>query len=354
MGGGIKIIFEYANYLKELGHEVNIIYPLIPILTHDKRYNTNLNRLVGMISNIKKGNKVDWFNLKVELKRVISLNERSIPFADIIIATWWETAFYVNKYSDNKGKKFYFVQGYEIWGGADELVHKSYELDLHKIVIANWLYEKLIDLGIPKSEISHIPNALNFEIFRLTENIGDESKRIVMQFNKNIFKGSLDGINALKLAKKEYPKLKAVLFGTSLRPNDLPSWIEYVQTPSQKELVEEIYNKSSIYLCPSWSEGWHLPPAEAMACGCALVSTDIGGVKDYAINEKTALLSPLKNSEMLAENLINLLEDDNLRLKLAYEGNKNIKQFTWEKSSKRLEELFNSFKKSHSSNKKNI
>ena len=116
MGGGIKIIFEYANHLKGLGHEVNIIYPLIPMLTHEKRNNTNINRFLGILSNLKKGNKVEWFNLDVGLKRVISFNERFIPPADIIIATWWETAFYVNEYLENKGKKFYLIQGYEIWG----------------------------------------------------------------------------------------------------------------------------------------------------------------------------------------------------------------------------------------------
>ena len=113
-----------------------------------------------------------------------------------------------------------------------------------------------------------------------------------MLYSETQVKGSHDGIRALEMAKRQAPQLAAVLFGVSARPKNLPPWIEYFSQPGIEELVGDIYNGSSIYLCPSWTEGWHLPPAEAMACGCAVVSTDIGGVRDYAEHGVTALLSP--------------------------------------------------------------
>jgi len=93
------------------------------------------------------------------------------------------------------------------------------------------------------------------------------------------------------------------------------------------------------YLSPNWAEGWHLPPAEAMACGCAVVSTDIGGVRDYAEHEKTALLSPPGDPEALTKNLLRLLEDDNLRIQLAKAGHKRIQEFTWDRSTDLLEQF---------------
>src|SRR3546814_17749375 len=57
-------------------------------------------------------------------------------------------------------------------------------------------------------------------------------------------------------------------------------------------------------------EGWHLPPAEAMACGCAVVSTDIPGVFDYALEGTTALLAPPGDSATLADRLTELLDED--------------------------------------------
>ena len=48
--------------------------------------------------------------------------------ADIIIATWWETAYQVRKLNSKKGEKFYFIQHYEIWGGNPKKVKKTYKI----------------------------------------------------------------------------------------------------------------------------------------------------------------------------------------------------------------------------------
>jgi len=65
-----------------------------------------------------------------------------------------------------------------------------------------------------------------------------------------------------------------------------------------------------------------------MACGCGVVATDSGGIREYAEHEKTALLSPPRDPEALAKNLLCLLEDDNLRIQLAEAGHKHIQEFT--------------------------
>jgi glycosyltransferase involved in cell wall biosynthesis len=74
-----------------------------------------------------------------------------------------------------------------------------------------------------------------------------------------------------------------------------------------------------------------------MACGCAVVATDIGGVRDYAINGRTALLSPPRKPDLLAENLLELLNDDEYRCNLAQNGYTNIKSFTWDRATDLLE-----------------
>lgn len=74
-----------------------------------------------------------------------------------------------------------------------------------------------------------------------------------------------------------------------------------------------------------------------MACGCSVVSTDNGGVNDYAVHGKTALISPPKDPESLAENLLRVLSDDKLRIKLAQAGHQKIQEFTWKKATDELE-----------------
>ena len=349
VGGGVRVVLEYANHLIKNGHKVSVIYPSIltsQLFIRLKPEWYFIKKIAyKMIKPLKLFSKprhveINWFNLKAQLIEVPTLDEKYIPDADIIIATWWETAFYVNSYNEKKGKKFYLIQHYETWGGPKNLIHDTYTLNLHKIVIAKWLKKKLIDLGVPDSEIKYIPNGINFEKFKLTDYIKNRPNQVAMIFSHVTFKGSSDGIKALEIAKKEFNGLDAVLFGVSTRPHYLPKWIKYVHDPTQEELVEKIYNGSGIYMCSSLAEGWHLPPAEAMACGCAVVSTDIDGVKDYAIHGKTALLSPAENPELLSKNLLMLLKNEDIRLKIAYAGHDNIKDFNWEKATSRLENAF--------------
>jgi glycosyltransferase involved in cell wall biosynthesis len=76
-----------------------------------------------------------------------------------------------------------------------------------------------------------------------------------------------------------------------------------------------------------------------MACGCALVTTDNGGSRDYAFHKKNALISPPNNSHLLAQNIIKLLKEDDLRIRLAKSGYEYVQQLTWERSTNLLERL---------------
>jgi glycosyltransferase involved in cell wall biosynthesis len=76
-----------------------------------------------------------------------------------------------------------------------------------------------------------------------------------------------------------------------------------------------------------------------MACGAALVSTDNGGVRAYADDGKTALLSPPKDPVKLADNALKLLRNNNLRIHIAQRGHDHIQQFTWDRATDALEEV---------------
>ena len=107
--------------------------------------------------------------------------------------------------------------------------------------------------------------------------------------------------------------------------------MRYVRKPSQIEL-RRLYNEAAVFVGPSWSEGWPLPPAEAAQCGAALCLTDIGGHREYAVQEETALLSPAKDPEALSRNILRLIMDSNLRTRVAKAGNEYIRRFTWDRA----------------------
>jgi glycosyltransferase involved in cell wall biosynthesis len=69
-------------------------------------------------------------------------------------------------------------------------------------------------------------------------------------------------------------------------------------------------------------------------------ATNIEGFKHYAKDGETALMSPVFNPQALAQNIIKLIEDDELRIKIAKAGNENIKQFSMDKVYNKIDKLF--------------
>jgi glycosyltransferase involved in cell wall biosynthesis len=337
--GGFKVVYEYANRLNRRGHQVTVVHP------------RNVTVTDGLVEQVKAGlwqykvrakNQplISWFQVDagVKLELAPDLREHFIPSGDAIFATAFETAFPVSTFLPTKGKKFYLIQSYETWNGEEGKVQTSWKLPLYKIVISRDLLKLADDLG-ESARTSHIPIGLDLSTFKLTTPIsGRTSPRVGMLAHPNEAKGMNDGVQALQIVKNKIPGLHAVLFGTEPRISDIPSWIEYTQRPSQQELVE-LYNDCQVFLNPSWTEGWGLPAAEAMACGCALVSADNGGVNEFAVDEKNALIVPIKRPELLAEKIARLLSDDALRIKIATAGCQNIQKFPWERAVDSLEQV---------------
>ena len=74
---------------------------------------------------------------------VKELIEKNIPDGDIIIASAWQTAEYMNDYSSQKGKKFYIVMDFPPYMGSKEDIESTWAFENNIITISSWLYEKV-------------------------------------------------------------------------------------------------------------------------------------------------------------------------------------------------------------------
>lgn len=280
----------------------------------------------------------DWFQIdpKVQMLWVPSLNRRYIPEADAVIATAWQTAERVVEYPPSKGKPFYLIQSWETWDGPEERVRATWKAPLTKVVISQWLREMAKQLGV---ECSYIPNGLDFDKFGLdTPTQKRNPKQVMMLYHSYPVKGSADGLQALRIVRERVPDLRVSLFGTPTPNGEVPDWMDYHRLPRQDEL-RACYNRAAIFVSPSRTEGWPLPPAEAMLCGVALVATDIGGHREYAVHEQNSLLSPAGDPGKIAENVMRLIQDSDLRNRLAIAGHACAKQFSWGRAVNSFEEL---------------
>jgi glycosyltransferase involved in cell wall biosynthesis len=260
-----------------------------------------------------------------------SLSEKKIPKTDIYIATAWSTAFWLNRYKNvDCRNKFYFIQHFEDWAETYDAVLETWKMKLTKIVIAPWLQKIATDIG---EKCFLVENGFNQNEFYLIDTIEDRKKTAIMLWHDLPFKGCSMGIEALKHVKEVIPEFTVTLFGVPFPPPNLPSWIKYYQKP-KIDIHRKLYNNAAIFVGTSYSEGWGLTVGEAMLCGCAIACTNNEGYAVVAHDNETALLSEIGDAVALSENIIHLIENDNLRIKIATSGNKLIKEYTWERAYK--------------------
>lgn len=334
--GGPRVVYEYASRLAMRGYDVSVVHPRKLPFKYSSAYR-RIRRSLGEKRDWVFKPRVTWHNVnkKVHMLYVSDLSPRNIPDGDAVFATAWHTAPCVLDYPTQKGEKFYLIQGYETWAGPKEAVDATWLSHLHKIVVARWLHDLGTKLGC--TDMTYIPNGIDHDIFRLIVPFEARPPRVIYMYSPDISKGADDAQEAFEMAKQKNSKLQVAYFGTYPRPQSIPRWIEYYRDPGRAELAEKIYGRGSIFLSSSRSEGFPLSPAEAMACGCALVATDIPGIRDYAEDGVTALLSPINNPQGMATNILRLLENDELRTQLAIAGCQRIRGFRWDQSTNLLE-----------------
>ena len=342
--GGFRVVYEYANRLVRRGYQVTIVHPRrlqnpalekLSLFQHLRRAPRKIRALISTPS-------ISWHAIdnRVDLRYVPTSASRYLPEADFLFATAWQTVRSAVVCPPEKGRKCYLIQGYETWMGPTALVDDTWRADLRKIAVSRYLVEIGRNLGC--QNLAYIPNAIDHEVYRLLHPIEARPRRVVMLFSTISIKGAADGISALQIAKSEFPELQVVLFGTDWRQSWIPRWMVYLRDPPQERIIRDLYNNSSIVLSCSLSEGFPAPPAEGAACGCAIVSTDSGGVREYAEHGRTALLSPPRNPRALADNLCVLLRNEELRVRLAHAARARVMDFNWQRSTDLFEEFLKS------------
>jgi glycosyltransferase involved in cell wall biosynthesis len=144
-------------------------------------------------------------------------------------------------------------------------------------------------------------------------------------------------VGALMSATAEArPEVTLRTFGTCSRPAELPDKVVHFENPTRAQLVE-LYRDAQVFVCASDFEGFGLPALEAMACGCAVVSTQNGGVPAFAGD--AAVYVERGDSEKLIATVNDLLDDSSLRARLVSRSRLKVDELSLQASYEAFEEV---------------
>jgi glycosyltransferase involved in cell wall biosynthesis len=308
LAGGTRVVAIYANRLRRRGHEVTVVAPPLSIPIKRKIKSFVLGR--GWPRSRLESAYFDRTGVTLRiLDRLKAVEDQDVPDGDLVVATFYTTAYWVNKLSPEKGAKAIFIQNYEVEeGGSNPLLDATWQMPMHKITISNWL----VDLAAKRFEdakVSLVPNSVDLEQFNAVFRGKQTIPTVGLLYSKSWFKGCSTSLVALKQLSAHFPVVRVLCFGAehpgpvALR---LPSFAQFHFRPPQDKL-KDIYSQCDVWMCGSNREGFHLPPLEAMACRCPVVSTRVGGPADIVADGVNGYLVEIGNANALYQRTLQVL-----------------------------------------------
>ena len=373
-GGGNRAIIEVANRLHDRGYDVNIVslsrnkfwpnvkVPVInvkvPVIPAPIRMAVKLYRLLKYFS--LKG--IESYGDIIALATRLGIRVDIIsPLAeaimgldpDVAIATWYLTAFSV--WMSSVDTPLFFMQDFKEYVEETEGINglKRFEaaLKLPFSFLTNSTFTKDLVLSYNKNaKVTIVGVGVDLSIFhprRGDRLVVSQGKPIVMAIIRRLkYKGGDIALRALNLINKEQP-IHAVLVGEG---SALDKYLKEVKpeftytkfTYVDDETLAKLYSSSDVFIFTSYREGFGLPPLEAMASGTAVVTTDCGGNRDYAIDGYNSFVVPPGDPVAVTKAVLHILRDSKLRERLIEGGLETAKKWTWDKVVDKFEKVLKS------------
>jgi glycosyltransferase involved in cell wall biosynthesis len=270
LGGGSRVIGIFARALVRRGHEVLILASPASygsIRTRIRRFlrgETN-----QAVEQQEIGFRTYFGDGKVPVRFLDAnraVTDADVPDADVVIATFWTTAMQVMDLSSSKGAKAFFLQGYEVVPGQTiQGMDDAWRLPLHKITSSRWLTE-LARTRFDDAEATEVPDSVDTELFKAPPRSRQKKPTLGFLYATHAVKGVDITLKAIELIRERYPDLHVQSFGAVQPIAELPLGNASFQYRPAQDDIRGIYSSCDVWVCGSRSEGFHLPPLEAMAC----------------------------------------------------------------------------------------
>lgn len=339
LSGGVRVVKIYADRLRARGHQVVVV-------SRPKRQPTLKERvkklLVGAQYPSEARHFPSYFDGTDIDHRVIDeprpIEARDVPDADVIIATWWETAEWISRFPASKGARAYFIQHHEVHAGLPiERVEATWRMPMHKIVIAKWLGD-LARHRFGDRNVSLVANSVDTAQFNAPVREKQPVPTFGMMYSPVPFKGCDISLQALELARRQVPEIRLAAFGseTPIPSLPVPPGTDFTMRPPQ-EAIRDVYSKCDGWLFASRSEGFGLPILEAMACRTPVIATPAGAAPELLDAGGGILVHP-EHPESMAHAIVQVatMSTDAWR-SMSDKAYATANRYTWDDATEKFE-----------------
>lgn len=234
------------------------------------------------------------------------------------------------RYPESFSKKFNLLYGFLI----PLMLRNSHRL----LTVSEFSKKEIVDVyKIKENKVSIIYNAVDANFHSLDK---DKDKYLLAVSSPNYHKNFHGMIEAFLKLKDIDCRLKVIgKTATSFATQDYSQLIketdniEFLGRVDDEELIK-LYQGALAFVFPSFYEGFGIPPLEAQACGCPVISSNAASMPE--VLGDSVIYFPPEDTNMMAECMRRIITEETLRTQLINAGMENIKRFSWDVSAKRI------------------
>ena len=199
-----------------------------------------------------------------------------------------------------------------------------------------------------------VPNVINLERFGAAgadsaPSAGGAPSVLVARHLEPIYDNQT-ALRAFALLAARYPAARLVIAGSGPEAAMLAALADHLGIAQavrftgriDNSAMAALYREADIMLNPSLVDNMPNSVLEALAGGVAVVSTDVGGVPYLVEHRRSALLVPPKNPQAMADAMLLLLGEPDLKERLRQAGLQLADQYTWAQVRPRLLQVYRS------------
>ena len=208
---------------------------------------------------------------------------------------------------------------------------------------------KLINKNFKRKDVVVVPFGVDVERFKPANK---KPKNFIVGTIKSIEKhNNIDClIDAAKILKEEYKKdIKFVITGKGtllemmqqkVRDYNLQNSIKFLGFVKHENIVDK-YSSLSIFIAMSIRESFGVSILEAAACGIPSITSNVGGLVEVNLHNKTGKVIEANDPQKLADEINFLYNNDEIRNKMgSYARQRVVKEFTWKDNVNKMLEVY--------------